>query len=171
MKRFRLFQFSLYAIFFISVYLLGFILGKELELTLILISYFSLRYTFVKTWHAKTTMKCITTSIIVFWIAESFVLPTEISILCSVVFGFLITYGLYILQDYLELKNPPITLNNLTEERLELLVKKYNLTELAKNRLKMRYIDKMSCRKIAEIENVELRTIEEHFRWLRKRLK
>ena len=171
MKRFRLFQFSLYAIFFICVYLLSLFLGRVLELTLILASYFALRYTFVKTWHARSTLKCIITSIMVFWIAELFVIPKEISILCSVMFGYLISYGLYLIQDYIDLKYPSTDLYDLTEEKLELLVKKYKLSDLAKTRLKMRYIDKMTCQKIADIENVELATIETHFSRIKKRLK
>ena len=171
MKKFRLFQFSLYTIFFICVYALGLLLGRVLELTLILASYFTLRYTFVKTWHAKQTLKCIITSIIVFWVTEVFVLPKEISILCSIVFGFLITYDLYLLQDYLDLKFPPLTLKDLDEDRLDNLVKKYSLTEVAYNRLKMRYIEKMTCQQIATLECVELKTIEEYFRLLKKRLK
>lgn len=171
MKKFRIFQISLYAIFFICVYSLGLFLDKVLELTLILASYFTLRYTFVKTWHAKQTMKCIVTSIVVFWLTELFVLPKEISILCSIVFGFLITYALYLIQDYLDLKYPPLTLKDLDEERLDNLVKKYKLSNLAKTRLKMRYIDKKTCQEIANIEFVELKTIEEYFRLLKKRLK
>lgn len=161
----------MYAIFFICVYALALLLGKVLELTLILASYFALRYTFVKTWHARTTMKCIVTSIIVFWVLELFVLPKEISILCSIIFGFLISYGLYLLQDYLDLKFPPLTLKDLDENRLDILVKRFNLNELAKTRLRMRYIDKMTCQEIATIECVELKAIEEYFRRLRKRLK
>lgn len=160
----------MYAIFFICVYALALLLGKVLELTLILASYFSLRYTFVKTWHARTTMKCIVTSIIVFWVSELFVLPKEISILCSIIFGFLISYGLYLLQDYLDLKFPPKTLYDLDEEKLDILVRKYKLSNDARNRLKMRYIDKMTCRQIAEIENVDLKSIETFMSRIKKRL-
>lgn len=125
----------------------------------------------MKTWHAKQTMKCIITSIVVFWLTELFVLPKEISILCSIVFGFLITYALYLIQDYLDLKFPPTKLIELDEGKLEGLVKKYNLTEVAYNRLKMRYIEKMTCQQIATLECVELKSIEEYFRLLKKRLK
>ena len=171
MKRFKVFQITLYAIFFICVYALALFIGRVLELTLLLTSYFALRYTFVKTWHADTTLKCITTSIVVFWIAESFVLPKEISILCSIMFGFLITFALYLIQDYLDLKCPPLTLRDLDKERLDILVKRYKLNDLARTRLSMRYIDKMTCRQIAENENVELEAIETYFRRLKKRLK
>ena len=171
MKKFKLFQISLYAIFFILVYALGLFLGRVLELTLVLASYLTLRYTFVKTWHAKTTMKCIVSSIITFWVAETFTLPKEISILCSIIIGYLISYCLYLLQDYLDLKFPPLNLKELNEEKLEILVKKYNISDLGKTRLKMRYIDKMTCRQIAQIESVELETIEMYFIRLKKRLK
>lgn len=171
MKRFKLFQFSIYAIFFIAVYLVAFCIGKILELTLILASYFALRYTFAKTWHASTTLKCIITSIVTFWVAEIFTLPKEISILCSIIFGFLISYGLYLIQDYLDLRIPPKPLTDLTEETLDKLVKKHDLSELARTRLRMRYINKLNNRQIAEIENVELATIEEYFRRIKKRFK
>ena len=69
------------------------------------------------------------------------------------------------------MKNPPICLKDLDEPKLKRLCEKYNLTDLAYNRLKMRYIDKMKVKEIAIVESVELKTIEEHFRRIKRQIK
>lgn len=49
-------------------------------------------------------------------------------------------------------------------DNLEYLCSKYNITELAKQRLIMRYIEKKSIKEIAMIENVEYETIKQSIR-------
>lgn len=56
-------------------------------------------------------------------------------------------------------------------ENLEYLCNKYNITELAKQRLIMRYIEKKSIKEIAMIENVEVETIKQSIRRSKRAMK
>jgi hypothetical protein len=93
------------------------------------------------------------------------------SVLINVVLGFAVGYVLYLVKDYLDLKYPPKNLRNITIDELKVLCEKFNISELGFNRLKLRYIDKMTMKEIAHIENIEVKSVEMFFARIRERLK
>ena len=97
-------------IFALSAFIIGWIavcawlFNKWIEASFILISFFALRYTFIKTYHNKSAGMCTFISIAIFWIAIPITLPIRISLFAGVVIGFIICFICYLVQDYLDKK-------------------------------------------------------------------
>ena len=164
-------------VFFIIVYgLLVFIASFSnhiVEMTIIVFCFHIFRDKDSKTYHALygTDVECFVESILTFGIVSLFEFSFTQSIYCSIMVAYLISSIAYFLQDYIDYKVSTNKLNNLTIETLDGICIKYNISELGKRRLKLKYIDKLTNKEIASLESVELDSIEEYFRTIRKRLK
>ena len=105
----------LYAIFLGINLAYAFLIGKPFELVVILIAYTALRWCFPTTWHHKKTLNCICYSTIGFCIFDTFTIPISVSLFGGVITGYLISLGLYLLQDYIDTK---IILKELTAKTI-----------------------------------------------------
>lgn len=101
---FRIFQLTLYIIFLSVSLLIAYILNSLLEVIFGIIVFTGTRYLFSKTYHADSTSKCLILSILVFVIYAIITPKINISLLSSVLLGYLISLCLYYIEDYIELK-------------------------------------------------------------------
>lgn len=77
---------------------------KYIETAFLFVAFISLRYCFPKTFHSKSVYRCVFYSIVVFWIGIPHTLPIAISLFSSVIIGFIITFILYKIADYVDYK-------------------------------------------------------------------
>lgn len=105
MIKFKLFKYVCYAIVFAGIFVCAYFNNKIIETIFLLLSFIYLRYTFPKTFHHPNFYWCIFWSIVIFWVAIPSTLNLSISILSSVLVGFIMTYILFKIEDYIELKD------------------------------------------------------------------
>lgn len=164
---------------YLAVFILAYIFNKPYEMFIYIITYTFVRNEFTKAVHgkdftssyAKGIVYCRIITIVVQTISIIFLININISRYVNVLIGILLGIVNFFAKDYLEYH---IVKNNLwlmNEETLDGLCVKYNLSDTARKRLKLRYIDKLKMKEIAQIECVEQDSIEEYFRILKKRLK
>lgn len=103
--------FTIFKIFIIAIQIpinmvLSYFYKTYLEIIICMVSFQCLRYMFPKTYHSNGLLKCMTTTAIIFWIANIYMIfmGKNISILANVIIGFLIGYLAYLYQDYKDLK-------------------------------------------------------------------
>lgn len=95
---------TLYGIFLGVNLAYAFLIGKPLELFVVLSAYTALRWCFPTTWHHQKTLNCICYATIGFCIFNTFTIPITISLFGGVLTGYLVSLGLYILQDRIDSK-------------------------------------------------------------------
>jgi hypothetical protein len=152
---FYVYKYSLYSIVYIGIALAGIINAKYLETLFLFISFVALRYCFPKTFHCKNVWHCVFWSIVVFWVGIPSVLPVSISIFFSVIVGYLITYFLYLIEDYIEkkefhMKHTNFTLENATREQIEHICKSLHYTRDKIDLAIMFFVDKLSNKQVFE---------------------
>lgn len=103
--RFRLFQLAMNTAILIAVFSFALLFGKVVECTIILLSYFFLRYKFDKTFHSANMWVCIALSIFMCWAMCAVTLPISVSILSGVVIALIDCYLLYKVKDYFDIRN------------------------------------------------------------------
>lgn len=86
-----------------SVFFISFILGKYFEAICYLISFFSLRYKFPKTYHADNIFVCMSLTISIFTISVFIVPPISMYLFANILFAYVECLLLYIIQDRIEL--------------------------------------------------------------------
>lgn len=120
---FKLFVTLVVSIQFPINMLITYFYGTYIEIILCMLSFFSLRYTFPKTYHSNTLLRCMTTTAIIFWIANIYmvVIGINISILVNIIVGLLIGYVAYIYQDYIDLKSRNKKFKHNRDKIIELL--------------------------------------------------
>lgn len=101
---FYLFKYSLYSIIYLGIAVAGVLNQKYIETAFLFIAFVALRYCFPKTFHSKSVYRCVFYSIVVFWIGIPHTLPIAISLFSSVIIGFIITFILYKIADYVDCK-------------------------------------------------------------------
>lgn len=164
-------------IFFIIVYgLLVFIASFNnhiIEMTIIVICFHIFRDKDTKTYHAfyGSDIECFIESIISFSIVSSFEFSFQQSIYCSIMIAYVVSTIAYFVQDYIDYRKSTNELKSLTPETLDGICIKYNISDVMKQRLKLRYIDKLSIKEIANIEKVEEQTIKMSINRIKKRLR
>lgn len=84
---------------FSLVFLTAYIFNKYVEAVVYLTSFFCLRYKFKTTFHYESVFYCIVTTIALFVLSIIFSPPVTISLLGSVLFGFVDTWALWFIQD------------------------------------------------------------------------
>ena len=94
----------LYLVFLSINLAYAFLIGKPLELIIVLIAYTVLRWCFPTTWHHKKTLNCICYSTIGFCIFTTLTIPMSISLFGGVLTGYLVSLGLYVVQDRIDTK-------------------------------------------------------------------
>lgn len=89
---------------FSLVFLTAYIFNKYIEAVVFLTSFFSLRYKFKTTFHYESVFYCIVTTIALFVLSVIFSPPLTISLLGSVLCGFVDTWALWFIQDRFDYK-------------------------------------------------------------------
>lgn len=161
------------------VIILSYLLNKPFELFTYIISYTFIRNEFTKAVHGKdfTTsyvkgnIYCRIITMTVQLISIIFLINIEVSKYINVLLSITLGISNFFVKDYLEYHLVKTNLWLINDEILDALCIKHNLSNLAKTRLRMRYIEKKKIKEIAMIEGVEIESIEEFFRKLKKRLK
>ena len=97
--------------------------GTYIEIIICMLSFTSLRYTFPKTHHCNKLSKCMTTTALIFWVANIYmiVIGRNISILINVLVGLLIGYLAYLYQDYIDLKERNKKIKHNRDKIIEIL--------------------------------------------------
>lgn len=116
---FYLFKYSLYSIIYLGIAVAGILNGKYIETAFLFSAFITLRYCFPKTFHSKSVYRCVFYSIMVFWIGIPHTLPIAISLFSSVIVGFIITFILYKIADYVDCKERLNELENKTIWQME----------------------------------------------------
>lgn len=128
---FRIFQISGYALFFTVVMLFAYLTETEIQVTLGLISFFATRYTYNKTYHSNSVLKCLSISILIFIVYSLFSFSLHLTILVNVLIGAVITFGLYLIKDYKDSKESIKDLNEmLTVKKNSKIYKGMKLDEI-----------------------------------------
>ena len=118
---FYAFKYGLYSIIYLGIAVCGLLNGKPVETAFLFVGFIALRYCFPKTFHSKSVYRCVFYSILIFAVAIPNTLPLCVSLFSSVLIGFLITYALYLIEDYVEFKTKKeldikdLTVNELNE--------------------------------------------------------
>lgn len=130
-----MFQLTLYTIFLSVSLFTAYIFNSLLEVIFGIIVFTGTRYLFNKTYHSESTSKCLLLSILVF-VGYAIITPkVNISILSSVILGYLISLGLYYIADYKELKEKLKMKKNkkiykgISSEELHAIIENIELTE------------------------------------------
>ncbi len=154
---------------------------KWIEATFLLISFFALRYTFIKTYHSESAGFCTFISIAIFWLAIPLTPRIETTIFASVLVGFIICFLCYIVQDYFdiieerkllreELENyKSLDLFKMTEQELEIYSRSKKLSDVQFEILLMR-IKGFKISEICQIRNYGRSTIKYHLKEIKKKL-
>lgn len=139
---FYLYKYSLYAVIYLGIIIAALLNNKIIESILLFICFICLRYCFPKTFHHKSPYWCVFYSILIFWIAIPNTLPITISIFSSVLIGTLMTYILYLIQDYFDFKiKSEKDIINITLTELNDLLKNSLLKQEEKFAIKYYLID------------------------------
>lgn len=120
---FEIFKFLVVSIQIPINMVLTFFYGTYLEIIICMASFMSLRYCFPKTYHCNTLFKCMSTTAVIFWIANIYMIAIgiHISILINILVGLLIGYILYLVQDYIDLKSTKKKIKHNRDKIIELL--------------------------------------------------
>lgn len=146
---FYLFKYSLYSIIYLGIAVAGVLNQKYIETAFLFIAFISLRYCFPKTFHSKSVYRCVFWSIVIFWVAIPQTLPIAVSIFSSIVSGFLMTWGLYLIQDYLDCKvKTTLTIKDISLPTLENILNDSLLTEEEKSVIKYKHIKHLKGEKL-----------------------
>ena len=138
---FYLFKYSLYSIIYLGIAVAGVLNQKYIETAFLFIAFVALRYCFPKTFHSKSVYRCVFWSIVIFWVAIPQTLPIAVSIFSSIVSGFLMTWVLYLIQDYLDCKvKTTLTIKDISLPTLENILNDSLLTEEEKSVIKYKHI-------------------------------
>lgn len=96
-----------YLVILVALFFLAWLQGKVINAIIMIASYFSTRWIFPKTFHAKTDKNCLIFSIACFSIAVIICIPIKISITFNVIIGGAISILLFFIQRYIELLSTP----------------------------------------------------------------
>lgn len=93
------------------------------EIIICMLSFISLRYTFPKTYHSKKLSSCMTTTAVMFWTANIYmiVIGINVSILINVLIGLILGYLTYLAQDYIDLKTRNKKIKHNRDKIIEIL--------------------------------------------------
>lgn len=95
-----------------GVILISYLNNKIFEAVCIYIGMVVGRICFRKSWHADSLIVCTLATWGVYYFLTCGTLPTNISIFCSIILGFGLSYVLYVLAVWKEKVNTEITINN-----------------------------------------------------------
>ena len=120
---FEIFRICVVSIQFPINMIITYFYGTYFEIIICMLSFISLRYTFPKTYHSNKLSKCMTTTAIMFWLANAYmiIIGVNVSILINVLIGLLLGYLAYIIQDYIDLKYRNKKLKHNRDKIIELL--------------------------------------------------
>lgn len=142
----------------LGVGIIAFINGRPIECLIIYLSFVITRNLFGNSFHAKTYWCCTIVSWTVFWFLTSSVIPLNISISCSPLFGVGLAYFMHHVAYYLELKRfkqdhevkvRVLLFKGMDEELLVENAKKKGLNDTEIKWLKWKYVDKLKDEEIA----------------------
>ena len=120
---FKIFKTLVVSIQFPINMVITYLYGTFIEIIICMLSFRSLRYTFPKTHHCNKLSKCMTTTALIFWVANIYmiVIGRNISILINVLVGLLIGYLAYLYQDYIDLKERNKKIKHNRDKIIEIL--------------------------------------------------
>lgn len=155
MLGFYVYKYSIYSVIYAGIILAAIINQKYIETLYLFISFIALRYCFPKTFHSHNVWHCAFWSIGVFWVAIPAVLPITASIFSSVLIGYLITYLLYVVEDYIEkkqfcLRYTEFSIDNPTRDQIEYACKLLHYKRDKIDLAIMFFVDKLSNKQVLE---------------------
>lgn len=167
----------IYTILTSIVLLVAYVFDVLLEMCLFIIYFYFIKGLFVKQFHADTITKtprqavalCFTITFLTEILFIFLLVKFDLSFYINIYLGIALGLFSYILQDYLE---KTLINASILKDKVKLLeaCKNANLTNLATNRLVLKYIDGLKVREIADLENVEEITILQSIRRSRRKL-
>ena len=167
----------IYTILTSIILVVAYLFDVLLEMSLFIIYYYFIKGLFTKQFHADTIAKsanqavilCFTITFLTQLIFIFLLVSFDLSFYFNIYLGIALGLFSYILQDYLEkvLINKSILKD---KDKLLEACKNANLSNLATNRLILKYIDGLKIKEIAELENVEEITILQSIRRSRRKL-
>lgn len=144
MLGFYVFKYSLYAIIYCGIGIAGILNGKILETICLFISFVALRYCFPKTFHSSNVYHCVFWSIVIFVVGIPNTFDLGASLFSSVMIGCVMTFVLYIVQDYVELKTKAErTVHTLAKDELIRFMDNSLLSAEEKSAIQFHLIDKL----------------------------
>ena len=128
LKTFIIVELPIHILIMSNVFMWAIILNKYIEAISYLIAYFVLRYKFDVTYHHRSPVVCILLTISMFVLSVIFVEPLYMSLFSSIIFAFLCSMILYLIQYILDLKEQnEITLFDLSKDELYKVIDNYIL--------------------------------------------
>lgn len=120
---FEIFRICVVSIQFPINMIITYFYGTYFEIIICMLSFISLRYTFPKTYHSKKLSNCMTTTAMMFWVANIYmiVIGINVSIFTNVLIGLILGYLTYLVQDYIDLKNRNKKFKHNRDKIIELL--------------------------------------------------
>lgn len=135
---FEIFRICVVSIQFPINMIITYFYGTYFEIIICMLSFISLRYTFPKTYHSKKLSNCMTTTAMMFWVANIYmiVIGINVSIFTNVLIGLILGYLTYLVQDYIDLKYRNKKFKHNRDKIIELLngdVSKENIFDYCKS--------------------------------------
>ena len=168
----------IYVLLTTIILVVAYLFDVLLEMSLFIIYFYFIKGLFIKQFHADKIAKtpkqavalCFTITFFTELIFIFLLVKFDLSYYINIYLGIGLGLFSYLIQDYLEK-----TLNKalILKDNVKLLeaCKNANLTNLATNRLVLKYIDGLKVKEIADLENVEEITILQSIRRSRRKLK
>lgn len=109
-----------------TILIISWLSDRLFEMIVVVLGFYLFRSLFGKQYHSKSLLNCSFVSIVVFTIISNIVMEFSVSILCSIVLSFLVTYISYLVRDYIDdkilikelRKTDSKCLENLTENEM-----------------------------------------------------
>ena len=177
MKKYIIRDYIFYFIYLLIILTISYFLNKLVQMLMFVVLFECIQNAFSKRFHAETIIDkpitalrmCKIITIVVEILYLIYCKDLKVSIYNNLFVIFVMSFTNALLQFFCErtIINKTL-LSNL--DNLNYLCDEFNITDLAKERLIMRYVKKMSIKEIAEIEFTEEETIKQSIRRSKRKM-
>lgn len=155
----------------------AFINNLLIEMVLFICLFYFVKNKFSKQFHADILTSnsqlavylCFFITFIIQLVMMKLLVSYRLSFYLNVILAIMLGILSYVIEDYLEIKINKNPFEN--AEKLKIFCEVHHLSDLDFNRLKMRYIDNLKIKEIANIEKIEEQSIRQCFQRIKKKVK
>lgn len=147
---FKLFQILIYISILVPIYFIAYLFDSIVECSIALITFFTLRYCYAKTYHCSTTSNCIIVSIVLFSIISINSISINISLFGNTLLSLVLTAFLFVIKDYIDMrlklenKRVKSVYKGMSKEELKELINNIGLNSMEERILVDFYCNKLS---------------------------
>ncbi|MFI3329121.1 MAG: accessory gene regulator B family protein [bacterium] len=148
-----------------TILIVAYLLNRVYEAFIIVIAFHFFRNGSTETYHASTMIRCWVVSNTTFLLLSKLTSDIHTSIIIHILLAFILNIVMYHIWNYLRYIKP--TKKFRTNEDVYIYCQIHNLDDTFEKRMFLRFIEKKKIKEIADIECVEVASIEQWFRRLK----